>query len=121
MVELNILGHIYFIFYVDLLKRAEDDFFSSQIRDDIQSPPLFVDGELEYTIKKIKKAWLKKMGKGSCRKVLVRWKGYKKEIWEPREEFLKTEALAQFKRKFDTGDGVGEEDSGPIIGLKPRR
>jgi hypothetical protein len=33
------------------------------------------------------------MGKGSCREVLVKWKGYKKETWEPREKFLETEAL----------------------------
>jgi hypothetical protein len=106
---------------VDLLKRAGDDLFPSQIRDDTQPPPLFIDGEPEYIIKEIKKARLKKVGKGSRRKILVKWKGYKKEIWEPMEEFLETEALAQFERKFGTGDGVGEEDSGPITGPKPRR
>jgi hypothetical protein len=106
---------------VDLLKRAGDDLFSSQIRDDTQLPPLFVDGEPEYTIEKIKRARLKKVGKGNRRKILVKWKGYKEEIWEPREKFLETEALAQFERKFGTGDGVGEEDSGLIIGPKPRR
>jgi hypothetical protein len=77
--ELNILGHIYFRFYVDLLKRAENDPFPSQIRDNTQPPPLFVDGEPEYTIKEIKRARLKRVGRGSRRKVLVRWKGYKKE------------------------------------------
>jgi hypothetical protein len=61
------------------------------------------------------------MGKGSRRKVLVKWKKYKKKTWEPRKKFLKTEALAQFERKFGTEDGVGEEDSGPITGPKPRR
>jgi hypothetical protein len=61
------------------------------------------------------------MGRGSRKEVLVKWKGYKEEIWELREEFLETEALAQFERKFGTGDGVGEEDSGPIIGPKLRR
>jgi hypothetical protein len=119
--ELNVLGHIYPRFHVDLLKRAEDDPFLSQIRDDIQPSPLFIDGEPEYIIEKIKKARLKKVGKGSRRKVLVKWKRYKEETWEPREEFLKTEALAQFERKFGTGDGVGEEDSGPITGPKIRR
>jgi hypothetical protein len=78
--ELNVLGHIYPRFYVDLLKRAEDDFLSSQIRDNIQPLSLFVDGEPEYTIEKIKRARLKKVGKGSCRKVLVKWKEYKKKI-----------------------------------------
>jgi hypothetical protein len=106
---------------VDLLKRAENDPLPSQIRDDIQPPPLFINGEPEYTIKKTKKARLKKMSKRSRKKVLVKWKEYKEETWEPREEFLKTEALAQFKRKFGTGDGVGEKDSGPITGPKPRR
>jgi hypothetical protein len=77
--ELNIPGHIYFRFHVDLLKRAEDDPFSSQIRDNTQFSPLFINGELEYTIKEIKKARLKKVGKGSCRKVLVKWKKYKEE------------------------------------------
>jgi hypothetical protein len=119
--ELNIPGYIYLKFHVDLLKRAKDDPFSSQIRDDIQPPPLFVDGEPEYIIKEIKRAQLKKMGRGNRRKVLVKWKEYKKKTWEPREKFLETEALAQFERKFGTGDGVGEEDSGPITGPKPRR
>jgi hypothetical protein len=121
VMELNILGHIYSRFYVDLLKRAEDDPFLSQICDDTQPPSLFIDGEPEYTIEEIKKARLKKVGRGSRKKVLVRWKEYKEEIWEPREEFLETKALAQFERKFGTGDGVGEEDSGPITGPKPRR
>jgi hypothetical protein len=61
------------------------------------------------------------MGKGNRRKVLIKWKEYKEKTWKPREEFLETEALAQFERKFGTGDGVGEKDSGPIIGPKPRR
>jgi hypothetical protein len=78
--ELNISGHIYPRFHVDLLKRAEDDPFPSQIRDDIQPPSLFVDGEPEYTIEKIKRARLKKMGRGSRKKVLVKWKKYKEEI-----------------------------------------
>jgi hypothetical protein len=106
---------------VNLLKRAEDDLFPSQIRDDTQPPPLFIDGEPEYTVEEIKKARLKKMSKGSRRKILVKWKKYKKETWKPREEFLETEALAQFERKFGTGDGIGEEDSGPITGPKSRR
>jgi hypothetical protein len=40
---------------------------------------------------------------------------------KPKEEFLETEALAQFERKFGTRDEVGEEDSGPTIGPKSRR
>jgi hypothetical protein len=119
--ELNVPGHIYPRFHVDLLKRAGDDPFPSQIRDDTQPPPLFVDGEPEYTIEEIKRARLKRMGRGSRRKILVKWKEYKKETWEPREKFLETEALAQFERKFGTGDGVGEEDSGLITGPKLRR
>jgi hypothetical protein len=121
VMELNVPGHIYPRFHVDLLKRAENDPFSSQIRDDIQPPPLFIDGEPEYIIKEIKRARLKRMSRRSRREILVRWKEYKEEIWELREEFLETEALAQFERKFGTGDGVGEEDSGPIIGPKSRR
>jgi hypothetical protein len=66
----------------------------SQIRDDIQLPPLFIDGVPQYTVKEIKRVRLKKMGRGSRRKVLVGWKGYKEEIWKPREKFLKIEALA---------------------------
>jgi hypothetical protein len=94
VMELNIPGHIYPRFHVDLLKRAKNDPPSSQIRDDIQPPPLFINGEPEYIIKEIKRARLKKVGKGNRRKILIKWKGYKEETWEPREEFLKTEALA---------------------------
>jgi hypothetical protein len=65
---------------VNLLKRAENDPFSSQIRDNTQPPLLFINGEPEYIIEEIKRARLKKVGKGSRRKVLVKWKEYKKEI-----------------------------------------
>jgi hypothetical protein len=61
------------------LKRAEDDPFPSQIRDNTQPPPLFINGEPEYIIEEIKKARLKKMGKGNRRKILVKWKKYKEE------------------------------------------
>jgi hypothetical protein len=54
--ELNILGYIYFKFYVNLLKQAEDDSLSSQIRDDSQPSPLFINNKQEYIIKEIKKA-----------------------------------------------------------------
>jgi hypothetical protein len=78
VMELNVPGHIYPRFHVDLLKRAENDLFPLQIRDDIQPPPLFVNGEPEYTIEEIKRARLKKMGKRSRREILVKWKEYKK-------------------------------------------
>jgi hypothetical protein len=61
------------------------------------------------------------VSKGNRREILVKWKEYKEEIWEPREEFLKTKALAQFKRKFGTENRVGEKDSGLIIGPKSCR
>jgi hypothetical protein len=79
VMELNVPGHIHPRFHVNLLKWAGNDPFPSQIRDDTQPPPLFVDGEPEYTIEEIKKAQLKEVGKGSRRKVLIKWKGYKKE------------------------------------------
>jgi hypothetical protein len=78
--ELNVPGHIHPRFHVDLLKRAENDPLPSQIRDNTQPPPLFIDGEPEYTIGKIKRARLKKVGKRNCREILVKWTGYKKEI-----------------------------------------
>jgi hypothetical protein len=69
VIELNILGHIHPRFHVNLLKRAEDNLF----------PSLLIDGEPEYTIKEIKRARLKKMGRKNRRKILVKWKKYKKE------------------------------------------
>jgi hypothetical protein len=77
--ELNVPRHIYPRFYKDLLKRAEDDPLLSQIRDDTQPPSLFIDGEPQYTIEEVKKARLKKVGKRNRRKVLVKWKEYKKK------------------------------------------
>jgi hypothetical protein len=64
---------------VDLLKRAKNDPFLLQICDDTQLSPLLINGEPEYTIKEIKKARLKKMGRGNRKEVLVKWKKYKKK------------------------------------------
>jgi hypothetical protein len=77
--ELNIPGHIYSRFYVNLLKQAKNDPFSSQICDNIQLSPLFIDGKSKYIIEEIKNARLKKMGRRSRRKILVKWKRYKEE------------------------------------------
>ena len=39
-VELNVPGNIHKHFHVELIKRAGDDPFPSQIRDDPQNPPV---------------------------------------------------------------------------------
>jgi hypothetical protein len=65
---------------VNLLKQAKNYPFLSQINDDIPHSPLLIDGEPQYMVEEIKKARLKKMGKGNRRKVLMRWKGYKEKI-----------------------------------------
>jgi hypothetical protein len=65
---------------MDLLKQLKNNIFSSQTRDNTQLSPLFIDNEPQYTIEEIKRARLRKMGKENRRKVLIKWKKYKKEI-----------------------------------------
>jgi hypothetical protein len=79
VMELNVLSHIYPRFYMDLLKQAEDNPLSSQIRDNTHPPPLFINDEPQYTIEEVKRARLKKMGRGNRKKILVKWKEYRKK------------------------------------------
>jgi hypothetical protein len=61
---------------MNLLKQAENDLLLSQIRDNTQPPPLFVDGKPQYIIKEIEKARLKKMSRGNRKKVLISVTGW---------------------------------------------
>jgi Chromo (CHRromatin Organisation MOdifier) domain len=53
------------------------------------------------------------------REVLVKWTGYTDCTWEPRANLEHTVALDEFKTRYGSGDGVGEEVAGAMIG--PRR
>jgi hypothetical protein len=52
----------------------------------------------------------RRIGRGSRREVLVKWKGYNEPNWEPRSELEDNAALDEFEERFGTGDDVGEEE-----------
>ena len=98
---------------MDLLRRAATDPLPSQRTDDAQPPPMLPETltkDAEYQIEKIIRAELRKQGRGSIRKVLVKWIGYAEATWEPRENFESTEALAKFEGIWGLGDNVGEPE-----------
>ncbi|KAI0995426.1 hypothetical protein K3495_g12752 [Podosphaera aphanis] len=120
VVELDVPSNIHPRFHVDLLKIANTDPLPSQLRDDSQPPPTAESGAPEHFVQKICRSRSKKVGRGFQRQVLVKWEGYRDLSWEPREEFENTVALDLFEQKFGIGDDVGEENTGPTTGPKPR-
>ena len=52
------------------------------------------------------------------REVLVKWTGYTACTWEPRVNLEHTVALDEFKARYGSGDGVGEEHAGAMTGPK---
>lgn len=72
-VELNVPGNIHKRFHVELIKRAGNDPFPSQKRDDAQNPPL-IDNieEPEYEVDSILRARTVRRGRGTYRQALVK-------------------------------------------------
>lgn len=119
-VELNVPGHIHNRFHVELVKRAGNDPFPSQARDDEQNPPLIDDlGEKEYEVQSILRARTVRRGRGNFRQVLVKWVGWAEPTWEPVDYVKDTVALEKFEKNFgpvDTNDGPAENSAGLFVG-----
>ena len=67
------------------------------------------DGEEEYEVKEILRAYTRRFGRGSRREVLVKWTGYTKPTWEPLASLEDITALDAFERRFGlviTNDGL---------------
>ena len=119
-VELNVPGNIHKRFHVELVKRAVNDPFPSQVRDDAQNPPI-VDGlnEPEYEIETILRARTIRRGRGSYRQALVKWFGWADLTWEPIEYVKETVALEEFEKKYgsiENNDGYPQESMGAHVG-----
>lgn len=82
-VELNLPGNIHNRVHVDLIKRAGDDSFPSQIRDDAQNPPLIDNQEdPEYEFESIIRARTVNRWRGKFRQALVKWVGWIDPTWK---------------------------------------
>ena len=118
--ELNVPGNIHKRFHVELVKRAGNDPFPSQVRDDAQNTPI-VDGlnEPEYEIETILRARTVSRGRGSYRQALVKWIGWADPTWEPIEYVKETVALEEFEKKYgsiENNDGYPQESMGAHVG-----
>ncbi|KAK5791000.1 hypothetical protein VI817_006309 [Penicillium citrinum] len=71
-VKLDTPGDIHPVFYVDLVRPAASDPLPTQIVDDSRSPPIEVDGELEWQVDEILEAHTKR----KKRWVLMKWTNY---------------------------------------------
>lgn len=123
-VELNVPGNIHKRFHVELIKRAGDDPFASQSRDDAQNPPVIDDlGEQEYEIETILRARTVRRGRGRYRQALVKWRGWIDPTWEPVENLRETEALSKFEDvhgSIDSNDGPPQPSKGCFVGPAER-
>lgn len=119
-VELNVPGNIHKRFHVELIKRAGNDPFPSQARDDAQNPPLSDDlDEPEYEIESILRARTIRRGRGTYRQALVKWIGWIEPTWEPIDYVKDTLALDIFERRFGSiliNDGPASSQAGTHIG-----
>jgi hypothetical protein len=66
----------------------------SQTDDDVQHPAL-TEGGTEWKVEKI--LGTRKRGRGN--QVHVKWEGFAKPTWEPRRNFLETEALHDYEEQ----------------------
>ena len=103
-----------------MVKRAGNDPFPSQVRDDAQNPPI-VDGlnEPEYEIETILRARTIRRGRGCYRQALVKWIGWADPTWEPIEYVKETVALEEFEKKYgsiENNDGYPQESMGAHVG-----
>ncbi|KAI0990764.1 hypothetical protein K3495_g17423, partial [Podosphaera aphanis] len=119
-VELNVPGNIHKRFHVELIKRAGNDPFPSQVRDDAQNPPVVDDlDNPEYEVESILRARTVRRGRGRFREAMVKWEGWKDPTWEPVEYVRETKALDDFELKYGsimTNDGPPEMEIGNYVG-----
>ncbi|KAI0993137.1 hypothetical protein K3495_g15047, partial [Podosphaera aphanis] len=119
-VELNVPGNIHKRFHVELIKRAGNDPFPSQVRDDGQNPPIMDDlDNPEYEVESILRARTVTRGRGKFREALVKWEGWKNPTWEPVDYVQETKALDDFEMKYGsimTNDGPTEMEVGAYVG-----
>ncbi|KAI1000434.1 hypothetical protein K3495_g7764 [Podosphaera aphanis] len=120
-VELNVPGNKHKRFHVEFLKRAGNDPFPSQFRDDAQNPPLLDDlDEPEYEVEAVLRARAVRRGRGKFGQALVKWVGWKDPTWEPLEYVKDTAALDKFEETYDPidkNDGPPNANAGAYFGL----
>ncbi|KAI0995454.1 hypothetical protein K3495_g12725, partial [Podosphaera aphanis] len=118
--ELNVPGNIHKRFHVELVKRAGNDPFPSQKRDDAQNEAIKDDlDEPEFEIESILRARTIRRGRGRYRQALVKWAGWVEPSWEPIEYVMDTIALDNFEGKYGPiaeNDGPNNELTGTFVG-----
>lgn len=119
-VELNVPGNISKQFHVELVKRAGNDPFPSQKKDDVQNPPLIDDLDSPmYEIDEILRARTARKGRGSRREALVKWTGWADPTWEPVSALRHTDALKQYEDTYGPiaqNDGPAHDQFGMFVG-----
>ncbi|KAI0991972.1 hypothetical protein K3495_g16214, partial [Podosphaera aphanis] len=119
-VELNVPGNVHKRFHVELVKRAGNDPFPSQKRDDAQNMAIADDlNEPEFEIESILRARTIRRGRGHYRQALVKWTGWVEPSWEPVEYINDTKALDDFEEKYgpiSVNDGPNAELVGTFVG-----
>jgi transposase InsO family protein/predicted aspartyl protease len=99
-VTLDLPGSMHKTVHVDLVERAADDPLSSQILTDSRPGPAVELEDVDESLQEweVEAILQEKNARGRGKKqVLVKWKGWLKPSWHPKEDFLDTEALQTFE------------------------
>jgi hypothetical protein len=67
--------------------------------DNMQPPPLLINGEEEYEVKRILAIQRRKIGQGYHDKALVKWVGWARETWTKLDFVQDYTALDVFKKQ----------------------
>jgi len=97
--RLNTPPGIHDVFHSQLLRLASYDPLPSQVQDDSQPLPQLVGEDAEYEVEKILDEKVVRRRGGSQHQFLVKWAGYARPTWEPKEALNDTVALDHWEEE----------------------
>jgi len=110
------------VFHVSLLRPVSEDPLPSQVQDDVQPPPVIVEGEEEWSLDEIlDHRVVRGRGRGGPlkRQFRCRWHGYAEDSWHDQADVEDSIALDQYEERL--GKKISEEPLALTTLTRPKR